>query len=152
VSAYSSIRVRLQNFGQAVSRFAREPRGAVAIISAFLAVVMVGLTGLAIDFGLGVMQRSKLDIAAQAAATSGANAARNLLQLNMSQNTQFDAPALAEGERVAYEVFDGQLGVASRLNVTTKYVVMARVGNTVSAQFDFEATYVPYFAQMFNIN
>jgi Flp pilus assembly protein TadG len=140
------------SFSAKLCAFRNDRGGAIAYLTAFLSLALVGLTGLAIDFGLMVSQRSKLDVAAQAAVNSAANAARNMLQLNMTQNSSFDAPALAEGERVAQESFDGQLGQTTGLNVTTKYVVMSRVGNTISAQLDYEAIATPYFAQMFNVN
>jgi Flp pilus assembly protein TadG len=132
--------------------FVQDRSGAVAYLTAILALIMVGLIGLAVDYGSAVVQKGKLDAAAQAAATSGANAARNLLQLNMTQNSQFDAVALAEGQRVANEAFDGQLGLPSQLSVGTKYVTLARVGNTISAQIDYDAVYTTVFSQLFGVS
>ncbi len=145
------LRCRTGLFRHHLMEFRDDRRGAVAYLTAVLSLVMIGLTGLAIDYGMAVVQKSKLDAAAQAAAAAGVNAARNLLQLNLTQNSQFDAQALAEGERVANEAFDGQLGATSRLAVSTKYVAIGRVGNTVSAQIDYEAQHTTLFSQVFGV-
>ncbi len=148
----SSFHFAIPALQRRLAAFGRDQRGAVAYLTAMLVVVMVGLTGLAVDYGSAVVQKGRLDAAAQAAATSGANAARNLLQLNMTQNTQFDAIALAEGERVATEAFIGQLGRSSNLTVNSRYVVISRVGNTISAQIDYDADFQPTFSQMFGMD
>jgi hypothetical protein len=101
---------------------------------------------------MAVVQKGRLDAAAQAAALSGANAARNLLQLNMTQNTTFDNIALQEGETVAQNAFDGQFGASERINIVAKFIVVARVGNTLSAQVDYNSTYLPIFANMFGVD
>ncbi len=134
-----------------VKDFRDDRRGAIAYLTAILSVVMIGMTGLALDYGMSVVHKARLDAAAQAAVSSGVNAARNLLQLNMTQNSQFDAQALAEGERVALEAFDGQLGPTSQVEVGIKYVVLSRVGNTISAQFDYLATSRTVFSQAFGV-
>ena len=77
-------------------RFSADQRGAISYLTALMAVVLVSLTALAADYGMVVVQKGRLDAAAQSAALWGANAARNLLQLNMTQNTLFDNAALQE--------------------------------------------------------
>jgi Putative Flp pilus-assembly TadE/G-like len=135
-----------------LSLFSADQSGAISYLTAMLVVVMVGLTALAADYGMAVVQKGRLDAAAQAAALSGANAARNLLQLNMTQNPNFDNVALQEGETVAQNAFDGQFGASDRINLASKFVVVARVGNTLSAQVDYTSYYLPIFANMFGVN
>ena len=133
--------------GAAVSRFWTDRGGAISYLTAVLSAVIMSLVGLAADYGIAIVQKGRLDAAAQAAAISGANAARNLLQANMTQNSNFDSVALSEGEDVASRAFDGQLGsTGSNLSIAAKYVTVNRVGNTVSAEVTYTGMYSPYFA------
>jgi Flp pilus assembly protein TadG len=135
-----------------LTSFAHNESGAISYLTALLSLVMMSLVGLATDYGFAVVHKGKLDAAAQAAAISGANAARNLLQLNMTQNTNFDATALAEGEDVANRAFDGQLGATGgEMTVVAKFVTVNRVGNTLSAQVSYNGMYTPFFSAFLGV-
>jgi Flp pilus assembly protein TadG len=58
-------------------RLLRDRRGNVAILVALLALPLIGLIGLAIDFGSATMARARLDLAADSAALLGTTVASN---------------------------------------------------------------------------
>jgi Putative Flp pilus-assembly TadE/G-like len=131
-----------------VSNFMQEERGAIAYLTALLAGVLVIGAGLAVDYGMAIVAKSKLDNAAQSAVSSGANAARNLFEANLTDKDGVEARALAEGTEVALTAFDSQ--AERTVPIGYRYATFSRVGNTLEAAMAWRGTYVPRFAAIMN--
>lgn len=58
-------------------QLARDESGAVLALVAIMAVVILGLTGLVIDLGIGYVNKARLDRAVDAGVLAGARAVRN---------------------------------------------------------------------------
>ena len=131
-----------------ISKFARDERGAIAYLTALLAGVLVIGAGLAVDYGMAIVTKSKLDNAAQSAVNSGANAARNLFEANLTDKDGVEAKALAEGTQIALNAFDAQ--AERSVPIGYRYATFSRVGNTLEAAMAWRGNYVPRFAAMMN--
>ena len=126
--------------------FAHDERGAIAYLTALLAGVLLIAAGLAVDYGLAIVTKSKIDHAAQSAVNSGANAARNLMEANLTTKDGVEAKALGEGQQVALSAFDAQK--SSEATVTYRSVDFAHVGNTLSGNLAWQGRYTPQIASM----
>ena len=138
-------------------RFHAARRGNVAVMTAVLMMPIMGLMGLAVDYGNAVFVKSRLDQAAQAAATAAATAARNWVQSadrtapGYNQNT-VDANAAAEGKDIGVKIFKAQFGDVSNGTWNAPTVSVTRVSNTFTAQVVYSATLNTYFARIWPIN
>ena len=138
-------------------RFRAARRGNIAMMTALLMMPMMGLMGLAVDYGNALFVKSRLDQAAQAAAVAAANAARNVVQSANRADPAFDqaaidSSALAEGRQIGANIFNAQLGVVINGSAAAPSVVVTRVSNTFSAKVTYSATLNTYFARLFNFN
>jgi len=140
-----------------VRRFHAARRGNIALMTALLMMPIMGLMGLAVDYGNALFVKSRLDQSAQAAATAAATAARNWAQAadrslaGYNQNS-IDTRAGLEGSSVGSSVFDAQLGTIVNGNRGSPTVTVSRLGNTYTAQVQYNATLNTYFAHLFGVN
>ncbi len=144
------------SFAQSVRRFHAARRGNIAIMTALFLMPMMGLMGLAVDYGNALFVKSRLDQAAQAAAVAAANAARNVVQsANRADpafnETAINSSALAEGQQIGSNIFSAQLGVVVNGSASAPTVVVTRTSNTFSAKVTYSATLNTYFARLFNL-
>ena len=138
-------------------RFHAARRGNIALMTALLMMPIMGLMGLSVDYGNALFVKSRLDQSAQAAATAAATAARNWTQAadrslaGYNQNS-IDTRAGLEGSSVGSSVFDAQLGTIVNGNKGSPTVTVSRLGNTYTAQVQYNATLNTYFAHLFGVN
>ena len=146
-----------RSFKRLVRRFHAARRGNIAIMTAFLMMPIMGLMGLAVDYGNALFVKSRLDQAAQAAATAAAATARNMMQsldrtvAGFDQNAR-DADAAREGNAVGGNIFGAQFGTLNNGVANTPTVSVKRVGNTFTATVTYSASLNTYFARMFGVN
>jgi hypothetical protein len=126
--------------------FARDERGAIAYLTSLLAGVLLLAAGLAVDYGMAVLTKSKLDNAAQSAVSSGTNAARNLIEANFTDKDGVETKALGEGQQIALDAFDAQR--SPETTIVFRSVDFSHVGNTISGQLGWQANYKPQLASM----
>lgn len=92
-----------------VRAFRRGERGNVAIIVAFAMIPMVGLVGLATDYGVALTTKSKLDNSADAAALAAVAGAKAYVAANPT-DTNLTADAIAQGLNLASRSFTVNAG------------------------------------------
>ena len=143
-------------FKRLARRFHAARRGNIAMMTAFLMMPIMGLMGLAVDYGNALYVKSRLDQAAQAAATAAAATARNYMQSldrslsDYNQNTK-DAEAVSEGNFVGGQIFGAQFGELRNGEKDTPTVSVKRVGNTYTATVAYNARLNTYFARLFGV-
>ena len=111
-------------------RFMSDRRGNVAMIVALCAVPLFGMLGFAIDYGIALSDKSKLDNAADAATLAAINAAQAVLQ---SQGSTATSAAQAAGQTAGNAAFMANAGrlafisnyPAPTLNVTATFPTVA---------------------------
>jgi Flp pilus assembly protein TadG len=108
-------------------------RGAVAVLFAISLIPIVGLTGLAIDFGFWLQVKSRLDVAANVAAINGAKVATNALVTG-------DANYQAEGQNAAALWFTSQLGAYSAYLNKNNPVVSVSTGPNITVSVQYAGT------------
>lgn len=132
--------------------FATARSGNVAMISALMMVPMMGVAGIAVDYGFAVKGQGKLNQVALIAATNAANTARNMLNVAGPGSNSLDSAALAEGKTVAENFFDNQATTISNTTVGSKTVTVKRTGNTITANVTYSATVSTFIAPMFGVS
>lgn len=136
-----------------VARWKASRRGNIAVLTALLMAPIVGMMGLALDYGHLILVKSRLDQAALSAAGAAANAARNVVQsatrdMNNYDQTDFNTKAIDDGQTIGANIFKAQFGSTTpTVNVTVK-----RLSNTFVAQVEYTASIETYFAKYFNVN
>ena len=119
-----------------------ERRGAVAVLFALTLLPILGGVALAIDVGSAVWARGQLDLAADAASLVAAldGAAAIAADPNASL-----VPAQLSGARR----FAAQAGALPNVSMGPVSVAVTHVGNTVTAQVTYSATYATRVASLF---
>jgi len=144
------------SFKRLARRFHAARRGNIAMMTATLMMPIMGLMGLAVDYGNALYVKSRLDQAGQSAASAAASTARNYLQsmdrtaIGYDQNAK-DAEAVREGNFVGVKIFGAQLGTVNNGTSNTPTVSVKRVGNTFTATVTYSATLNTYFARLFGV-
>jgi Flp pilus assembly protein TadG len=120
-----------------LSRFRRERRSAVALLYALMAVPILGLVGLAVDFGMWNQAYASMELAASGAAL-------NAVKIAAAATNANDPAAVEEGQTAGKQWFMAQLGAASNaphLNVGPPSVTIS-TGVTTTAKVRYTG-YVP---------
>ena len=107
-------------------------RGNVAITAGLLALPLLGLVGLAIDFGSAVSVKTQLDLAADTAALLAVTDASNAYMAGARDPI---APAQAAGRRR----FDGQASSIMGASVGTVTVAVQQSGSVFNADVTYQA-------------
>ena len=134
-------------------RFARTRRAAVSVLFAAGAIPMIGLVGLAIDYGVWNQTNATLSVAANVAALTAAKLAAN------EQVASFpDAQVISDGMAAGQQWFSSEVGgVSGKIGTegvtkgTANATVKVTTGTTVTANVAFSG-YVPsVFGAIFGI-
>ncbi len=106
-----------------IERWRRARRGAVSVMFAASAIPMIGLVGLAVDFGIWNQTNATLSVAANVAALSA---------VKITANAQLagDPNAVTEGEQAGRQWFASEVGLGSRIGTTG--AALGAQGATVS--------------------
>jgi Flp pilus assembly protein TadG len=132
----------------------QDRRSAVALLFAILAVPIIGLVGLAIDYGLWNQTYASLSLAASGAAL-------NAVKTTAAAELTNDPNAVAEGQAAGAQWFVSQVGSsanAARLNISASQVdVKIKTGVQVTAKVKYASTHgagyvTPIFGQLFGIS
>jgi Flp pilus assembly protein TadG len=105
--------------------FTRNRKGAVSVMFAAAAIPMVGLIGLAVDFGIWNQTNATLSVAANVAALTAVKIAANA-------TTQADPNWQTEGQTAALQWFDSEVGAATPTHIGTEGVTLTGGKPTVS--------------------
>jgi Flp pilus assembly protein TadG len=127
----------------------RERRGASALIFALTLLPILATIALAIDGGTAISAKSRLDLAADAAALAGARTAANELGGNPTTY-------LTLGQQAGVKRFDAQAGQVGTVSTPVASVVLAPVPasgtvTSVSATATWTATYTTIFGALMGV-
>ena len=145
---------RLLPLLRVAARWRAARRGNIAMMTILLMTPIVGMMGLALDYGNVILVKSRLDQAALAGASAAANAARNVAQTaedrggpNYDQE-DFNTKGIADGKTIGKNIFQAQFGSTT----PTVTVSVERISNTFSAKVEYTASVNTYFAKYFNLS
>lgn len=119
-------------------------RGNVAIMTALLAVPLLGVAGLAIDVGNAMSARARLDAAADSAVLLGTTTASN-------QYLAGAATPAAAGQAAALQRFNGQAGVLGNVGVSSVAATVTQNGTVFTASLTYRASYQTMLAKILGI-
>jgi Flp pilus assembly protein TadG len=123
-----------------------DPSGNVLMIFAFVAVILVGSVGGAIDYAHVVALRTKLQTAADSAALAGAIAARD------SASGGSAAADLAAARTTAETTFTQEIGTVADLTVTADTAELTHSSATLTSTLTWSATVATGFTGLFGIS
>jgi Flp pilus assembly protein TadG len=127
--------------------FARHAAGAVALLFATMVIPILGLVGLAIDYGLWNEADASLSVAASAAALNAAKTAASAL-------AQADSNYAAEGVTAGKQWFLAELGqgsYAAESGTAPPTVSIATKASVVTATVTYTSTVNSIFGKLFTI-
>ena len=120
-----------------MSRFARDRRGAIAVFVALAAVPLVLGVAIAIEYGGASSAKSKLDLAADAAALSAV----------MTASNTYDAdPGLTQASADGRSRFYAQAGAVPRVTVPAPTVTIIRNDGTFTATVSYATDYQTFLS------
>jgi Flp pilus assembly protein TadG len=125
----------------------RDRSGAVAVLFATMIIPIVGLVGLAIDYGIWNETYSSLSVAASSAALNAAKVAA-------SAEAQADPNYLTEGQTAGQEWFLAELGQGSYAadpGTTTPTVKVSSNANVITATVTYTSTIKSVFGRIFKL-
>jgi Flp pilus assembly protein TadG len=128
-------------------QFPSDRKGAVALLFATMIIPIVGLVGLAIDYGKWNETYSSLFVAASSAALNAAKVAA-------SAEAQADSKYLTEGQSAGQEWFLAELGqgsYAADAGTTLPSVSVTAKNNIITAQVTYTSTVKSVFGRIFQM-
>ena len=129
--------------------FWRNTRGTFAMTTALCAVPLLGMTGLAIDYGILLSNKSKLDAAADAAAIAALTKARAVL---LNKGNVFDA--LIQGKQqgmMAFAANSGATFYSTSGSVVPNIQFAPTTGQSLAVNVTYQMTSYSQFGKLFNI-
>ncbi len=128
----------------------RDRRGVIAIMLALLALPLICIIGLGIDYGLSVRAEALLNSAADAAAVAATDTAGNAAnQTGITQSQIF-----AEGQAAGVQMFNAQVSNVPNVStpVVTVTVTQPVAGSaTFATTVTYTASYTTWFGSMFRV-
>jgi len=121
----------------------RQRRGAIAVIFAILIVPIIGLIGLAVDFGIWNQAHAMLTRAANSAALNAVKVAGNA-QLKADANFE------QEGQTAGQQWFNSQVAAATLPITTNSLQVTISAGQSLSATVAYSGTIPSVFGAIFS--
>ena len=149
----------LSSLRRLAARWKAARRGNIAMMTSLLMAPIVGMMGLALDYGHLILVKSRLDQAALAAASAAANAARNVVQTSEGRSdtaynqAEFNTKAIDDGKTIGANIFKAQFGSTGPTLTTgpTATVTVERISNTFTGKVEYNAGIETYFAKYFNV-
>ena len=131
-----------------VQRCLRDYSAGVALMFAVTALPMIGIIGVAIDFGLVTQARTQLNLATDAAAMAAAKAAADAFSAGQSVTT-----ARAAGQTAGSEWFKSQAGTVFGATLQDPVVTVPPPnGGVFTSQVTYQGSVRPYFAPLFGVS
>lgn len=137
--ASNGLRDRRRALAKRVVAIRSDTAGAIAVVFALIAPVLLGLVGLAIDFGLASHQKATLQAAADAAALAGAK------ELSLSDSKRENVQAVVKAVVNAY-VRDNGVG-----RLISPKIETAISGKPIKVEVDVSASANSFFGSLFGI-
>lgn len=128
-------------------RFRRAEGGNVAMMFGMLLLPMVGVTGLAIDFGSILAARNKGQVAADAAALQASGVARDIIKAGDGSDAATNA-ALTEAKSRAQKLFKVHADQSGLSNYTAQ-IDMTRTGQQITTTVSYTVNTTTYIAKLF---
>ena len=122
--------------------FWRHKAGNVAIITALAALPMLGLLGLCIDFGIALLNKTKLDAAADAAAVIAITAAQDAIDNNAPD-------PLSIGEARGQAAFKANVGAIGFGKTPNPVVKLTQAGTNITASVTYVGSNQMQFGSLF---
>lgn len=120
----------------------------VALLFALSALPVIGVIGIAIDFGLATQAKTQLNLAADAAALAAAKGAADAFTAGNSVDK-----ARAAGEAAGREWFRSQAGTVLGSTLQDPDVKVPQPnGGVFTSQVTYQGTVKPYFAPIFGVS
>lgn len=128
-------------------RLGRDRRAVVAIVLAFLALPLVVLVGIGIDYGISIRAQSLLNSAADSAAVAAANTAANAA----NQSGATSASIIAQGNAAGTQMFNAQ--IANIPNISTPVLTVnvtqpSALSATFAVTVSYTANYNTFFGRL----
>ena len=120
-------------------------RGAIAIMSAIMAIPLVGLAGIVIDFGFTTMAIERMNVAADAAALVAARTSAVAFGTNARNY-------IAQGNTAGQSWFAAQAGTTGGLSMGTPTVQVAQNGGIFTATVAFHGAMRTTLGRVFGID
>ena len=131
-----------------VRRCLKDHSAGVALLFALSALPVIGVIGIAIDFGLAAQAKTQLNLAADAAALAAAKGAADAFTAGNSVDK-----ARAAGEAAGREWFRSQAGAVLGSTLQDPDVKVPQPnGGVFTSQVTYQGTVRPYFAPIFGVS
>ncbi len=139
-------------FAAATARFIRARDGGIAILFGLSLIPIIGLVGLAVDYGVAITNRTRLDRAADAAALAAVVTAKAYVAAHSGESGVMDA-ALAAGQNRPSTPSTSMPGSCPRQRAAqTPQVTSSSNGLTVTANISYTATINNSFSKLFLVS
>ncbi len=126
-------------------RLRRDRRGNVALMAGLLAVPLLGLTGLAIDFGTVTAVKAQLDLAADAAALLATTSASNAYLAGATN-------LIAQAQDVATQSFNAQSRSHPGVSTSTPTVLVKQSGTLFTAEVSYQGAVPTTLGRLFGVS
>ena len=126
-------------------RCLKDRSGGVALMFAVSAIPVIGVIGIAIDFGLATQAKTQLNLATDAAALAAAKGAADAF-------TAGQKDYIAAGQNAGTEWFKSQVGTALGTTLQDPIVKVTQSGAVFSSQVSYQGSVKPYFAPLFGVS
>lgn len=114
-------------------------RGSIPVLFGLSLIPIIGMIGLGVDYGIATSNKTKLDMAADAAAIAAVVTAKAYISSNAGQ-TNVSANALAAGTTKAVNAFNANMGNITFGQVTLATPQVSRNAQTLTAVVSYSAT------------
>lgn len=131
-------------------RFAGDTRGNFGIMLGLSAVPLIGLSGLALDYGGALTAKSRLDSAADAAALAAVIEATNVMQTQAAAGTSNWSAAAQAGQNRGMAVFRPTAG--SKIDTSTWSVTMTNSSGAVTATVSYSTSVPTSFGKILSVD
>jgi len=140
--------------GRLLRTLRRDRRGNVAMMFALMALPLVALMGLGIDYYRGLSDKSRLDAASDAAALAAISAAQQYISANAQTqaNPTLTNNAEAAGVAQAKKAFMANAGTAELAAPAAPQISMARSGQTLTATVAYAGQTPTSFGGIVGVN
>lgn len=125
-------------------RLFRDRRGNMAMMAGLLALPLLGMVGLAIDFGNATAVKAQLDLAADAAALLATTAASNAYLAGVAE-------PIATAQVVAVQRFTAQARTQAGVSIDTVTVAVHQSGTQFSAEVNYKGIVKTTLGQLFGV-
>jgi Flp pilus assembly protein TadG len=145
------MKIRRTNLNSRSQPFSQAKSGNVIILFALSLLPMIGMSGLAIDYGIAFSAKTKLDNAADAAAIAAVATAKAYVAANPSDNN-LTADAIAAGQDRALRAFNVNAGNIPFTATSIPSIQLTRpTTQTFSVIVSYKTTTINQFGKLFGV-